>query len=331
MKAFAKRFLLSSAFLCLLAGGCAGGSFSSPKESNMQILTIGTADSGGTMYPAGKALAQAISDSNGLIKINLSASNGSASNVRALMRGEVDLGLVSGDIAFAAVNGRDEFEKEPAEKLRAIAAVYPSLSNWLVLSEEDIEWVHELKGANIGIGPADSTTAFTAMLALGKLGIDADNASLTNCGLGTGADGVRDKKLTAVHGFAGIPIASFAALADDTPCRILTYTDEELRSIIREGSFYYRDVIPAGTYEGQTEPVPTFGIKCLLCVSADMDEELVYTLTSILYEKAPELKGLHGALAAMERKDFLYTELPIGLHAGAERFYREQGLLEHTD
>ncbi|MCI8511250.1 MAG: TAXI family TRAP transporter solute-binding subunit [Lachnospiraceae bacterium] len=323
--------MLPSALLCLLAGGCADGSFSSPKKPDLQILTIGTADSGGTMYPAGKALAQAISDSDSHIKINLSASNGSASNVRALMRGEVDLGLVSGDIAFAAVNGRAEFEQEPADNLRAIAAVYPSLSNWLVLSESGIEWVHELKGKDIGIGPADSTTALAAMLALEALGIDEEHASLSNCGLGTGADGVRAGTLTAVHGFAGIPIASFATLAADVPCRLLTYTDEELRSIIREDPFYYRDEIPAGTYEGQEKPVPTFGIKCLLCVNADMDEELVYTLTSILYEKASELKELHGALAAMERKDFLYTELPIDLHPGAERFYRDQGLLELAD
>ena len=109
--------LLASA--CLFAGGCSHSpkttaeKTSASSSDELKILTIGTADSGGTMYPVGKALAQVISDSDSNIKVNISASNGSYFNVRSLGKEEIDLGLVSGDVAFAAVNGKGGWEWNP--------------------------------------------------------------------------------------------------------------------------------------------------------------------------------------------------------------------------
>lgn len=321
-------FISCSVLLC----GCSSSQFPSSPHSDssdeMKILTIGTADSGGTMYPAGRAIAQVIGDSDRNININISASNGSLSNVEAIHNGEIDLGLVSGDVAFDASNGSGMFYDTPMSDIRIIAAVYPSLSNWIAPASLEISYVHDLKGMRIGIGPQDSTTESSAKQVLKTLGISSDNSSLENCGLGSGADAVKNGSLDAVHGFAGIPITGISNLASQVPCRLLKYTPQELRAIVRENSFYYMDVIPAGTYQGQEEDVNTFGIKCLLCVRSDMDEDLVYELTSILYENTAALKEMHPALSAMSRKGFMYNELPIPLHPGAQRFYKEHGLLE---
>lgn len=296
-------------------------------KKDLKILTIGTADSGGTMYPVGKAIARVLEEADGNIKVNISASKGSVSNAKDLEKGNIDLGLVSGDIAFAAVDGKNEFKDSPAENLRAIGAVYPSLSNWMALTDSGISYVHELRGKRIGIGPQDSTTELSARAVLSSMLINEKNSDLENCGLGSGAEKVKKKTLDAIHGFTGIPITGLAELAESTPCSLLKYTDSELQSMIRSNSFYYKDVIPAGTYKGQEEDIPTFGIKCLLCVNADMDEELVYELTSILYEHADDMKNIHSALTAVSRDGFMYSELPIKLHPGAERFYMEKGLL----
>lgn len=299
----------------------------SDSAGELKILTIGTADSGGTMYPVGRAIAQVIGDSDRNININISASNGSLTNVEAIHNGEIDLGLVSGDVAFDASNGSRIFKDTPMSDIRIVAAVYPSLSNWVAPSSLGISYVHDLKGMRIGIGPQDSTTESSAKQVLETLGISSDNTSLENCGLGSGAEAVKNGSLDAVHGFAGIPITGISNLASQVPCKLLEYAPQELRTIVRENSFYYMDVIPAGTYQGQEEDVNTFGIKCLLCVRSDMDEDLVYELTSILYENTAVLKDMHQALSAMSRKGFMCDELPISLHPGAERFYRERNLL----
>lgn len=321
-------FYLLVLYMAVSLCGCASASFSSQKEP-VEILTIGTADIGGTMYPVGKALAQIINQGDSRITVNLSASNGSFSNAQALENGEIDLGLISGDIAFSAVNGQDAFDQKPLGNLRIVAAVYPSLSNWMAPSAMNIRYVHDLMGKRIGIGPEDSTTALSARIVLNTMGIGSGNSTLENCSLEAGASRVSDGSLDAVHGFTGIPVNSLSGLSSRLPCTVLQYTPKELDSIVKENPFYYKDVIPAGTYKGQEEDVATFGIKCLLCVPASMDEELVYELTSILYNNTEQLKEQHPALSSMSKEGFMYDELPIALHPGAERFYKEMGLLNH--
>lgn len=314
---------------CLLLTSCTAfpsGNYGSPSKE-LTVLTIGTADSGGTMYPVGKAIAQIISNSDNQFKVNLSASNGSSFNVDSLANGEIDLGLVSGDIAYAAVHGLDEFSENPIEQLRCIAAVYPSISNWMALSDSGLTYVHDLAGTNIGVGPQNSTTELSARIALQAMKITGENSSFTTCGIGSGASEVKLGNLQAIHGFAGIPISGLTELADSVPCTLLQYTDDELNTILAENTFYYRDVIPANTYKGQAEDIESFGIKCLLCVSASMEEETVYQLTKILYENTSELKQLHSSMSSMEKEGFMYTDLPVPLHAGAKKYYREKQLL----
>lgn len=329
-----KNLFITLAFLAaasLFSVSCsrpaASGKAAGEPADELRILTIGTADSGGTMYPVGKAIAQVIEASDRQLKVNISASNGSQANVQALESGEIDFGLVSGDVAFAAVNGTDEFAESPVTDLRIVAAVYPSLSNWLSPSSLGIRYVHDLRGKRIAVGPQDSTTESSARIAMEAAGVNQNNTTLVNSGLGSGSEEVKAGTLDAVHGFAGIPISGLKELAEEMPCTVLQYTSDELFSILRENSFYFQDVIPAGTYEGQTEDVNTFGIKCLLCVRADMDEDLVYELTSILCENTELLAESHPSLASMTKKGFMCSDLPIELHPGAERLYREKGLL----
>ena len=105
-----REMLLLGTVASLLLTGCGAlGSVSSSKEDKLTVLTIGTADSGGTMYTVGSAIAQAITEGDNSIKINLGASTGSAMNVQGLAGGEIDLGLVSGDVAYAAYHGQNHF------------------------------------------------------------------------------------------------------------------------------------------------------------------------------------------------------------------------------
>ena len=232
--------IISLFLLCtgLALGGC--GKASAPPQGqtgaasdSLKILTIGTADSGGTMYPVGKAISGVVEDSDSTLKLNVSASTGSAGNVRSLEQGSIDLGLVSGDVAFAAVNGSGEFKDAPFKGLKVIAALYPSISNWMARDDSGIFYVHDLKGNKLGVGPHDSTTELAAKVSLSVLGVTEQNSTLVNCGLGSGAEEVKNRTLDAIHGFTGVPISGLAKLADAVPCHLLKYTDSELRSIIR--------------------------------------------------------------------------------------------------
>ena len=322
-------FIISS---CSLSSGLSGNSSDAPELTgdgkSIHVLTIGTADSGGTMYPVGSAIAQAISDHDANIKVNTSASNGSFTNVEALRAGQIDLALVSGDVAFCAYNGTEEFAENPSKDLRIIAAVYSSLSNWIAASDSNLIYVHDLKNKNIAVGPKDSTTELSARIALKAVGLDETNTHQINYGLGSGGIEVERGNLDALHGFAGIPINGLSQLANSVPCRILKYTDDELKEILAENQYYYPASIPAGTYKGQLTAVQTFGVKCLVCVSADMSDELVYNLTKILDESRPWFIENYETMASMEMMSFVCQDLPIPLHPGARQYYEEAGYLK---
>lgn len=167
-----------AAVLCLLgltASGCqttdSGSSAAgTQKEQPIQVLTIGTADSGGTMYPVGRAIAQVINENIPQMKINIGASNGSLSNVEGLRGGQIDLALVSADVAYCAYRGEDEFSGKPMKNLRAIGAVYFSCSNWIAKDSLNAVYVHDLLGKRVAVGPENSTTELSARIALQVVG-----------------------------------------------------------------------------------------------------------------------------------------------------------------
>lgn len=293
-----------------------------PREEALTVLTIGTADSGGTMYPVGKAIAHVIGDNYEQIKVNVSASNGSEANVKALADGEIDLGLVSANVAYDATRGEGDFVGNSYPDLRAIGAVYSSLSNWMALKDSGMVWVHELEGTHLAIGPQDSATEKVAIDVLNKMEIDSTACDLENLGLGSGAQEVLEGRADAVHAFAGIPIVGLLEFSDQADTIVLHYREDEVQKIVENSPYYYPDIIPAGTYRGQLDDVPTFGVKCLLCVRADMDDELVYKITSVLYHETENLENEHPAFTAMEQNGFVYEHIPIELHEGAKQFYR---------
>ncbi|MBQ7535558.1 MAG: TAXI family TRAP transporter solute-binding subunit [Stomatobaculum sp.] len=324
--------MILTVLLVLLCGGCSGSAGNEKnaadhgpeQKEDFMILTIGTADSGGSMYAASSAIAGAVTQRDDSIRFNIIASTGSFHNVEGLMRGEMDLALVSGDAAAEAAEGRGHFEGRPAEKLRAVCAVYPSISAWMTLSASPFKYVADLKGGKAAIGPEDSSTELAAKNALKALGLDPDAPGFINAGLGSGADMVASCSVDAVHAFAGSPVPGLTSLAKNFSCRLLKYRDEELEKILSEEPAYYAEMIPAGTYSGQKEDVKTFGVKCLLCVSADMPEEQVYHLSGLLCDALPELSEQGGMLSRMEDPAFLLDGLPVELHPGAKRCFEER-------
>lgn len=134
--------------------------------------------------------------------------------------------------------------------------------------------------------------------------------------------------MDALHAFAGVPARSLTWLAQQEPCRLLRFTDEELASILDQNQSYYAACIPAGTYSGQTEDLNTFGAKCLLCVRADAPDELVYQLTQTLYHGAEELAQSTPALAEMAQPEFLYEDLPHPPPPRGRRLLPAEGLIE---
>ena len=298
-----------------------------PARGNV-IMTFGTADTGGSMYPAGAAVSQVWTNNVQGVKCNTQTSTGSFQNCQDVSTGEVDVAVATSDVVLNAYNGTGKFaDIGKLDNLRVIGAVYTSVLSGVALKSSGLTYIHDLLGKRVAVGPAASATENATLAAFGVMGIDSSNTSLENLGLGDGADSVGDGILDAAFGFAGLPIGGQLNLAATKEIQVLDMTQEEIDKVLAGNAAYIQTKIPAGTYTGQDNDANTFGVKCLIIVTADMDADLVYDLCKAMNEHTEELAAGNALLKDMTDPSFLCTQMPIPLHDGAQKYYSEQGLI----
>lgn len=298
-----------------------------PARGNV-IMTFGTADTGGSMYPAGAAVSQVWTNNVEGVKCNTQTSTGSFQNCQDVSTGEVDVAVATSDVVLNAYNGTGKFaDIGKLDNLRVIGAVYTSVLSGVALKSSGLTYIHDLLGKRVAVGPAASATENATLAAFAAMDITKDNTSLENLGLGDGADSVGDGILDAAFGFAGLPIGGQLNLAATKEIQVLDMTQEEIDKVLAGNAAYIQTKIPAGTYTGQDNDANTFGVKCLIIVTADMDADLVYDLCKAMNEHTEELAAGNALLKDMTDPSFLCTQMPIPLHDGAQKYYSEQGLI----
>ena len=307
--------------------GDASGDGDKPARGNV-IMTFGTADTGGSMYPAGAAVSQVWTNNVEGVKCNTQTSTGSFQNCQDVSTGEVDVAVATSDVVLNAYNGTGKFaDIGKLDNLRVIGAVYTSVLSGVALKSSGLTYINDLLGKRVAVGPAASATENATLAAFDVMGIDSSNTSLENLGLGDGADSVGDGILDAAFGFAGLPIGGQLNLAATKEIQVLDMTQEEIDKVLAGNAAYIQTKIPAGTYTGQDNDANTFGVKCLIIVTADMDADLVYDLCKAMNEHTEELAAGNALLKDMTDPSFLCTQMPIPLHDGAQKYYSEQGLI----
>ena len=307
--------------------GDASGDGDKPARGNV-IMTFGTADTGGSMYPAGAAVSQVWTNNVQGVKCNTQTSTGSFQNCQDVSTGEVDVAVATSDVVHNAYNGTGKFaDIGKLDNLRVIGAVYTSVLSGVALKSSGLTYIHDLLGKRVAVGPAASATENATLAAFAAMDITKDNTSLENLGLGDGADSVGDGILDAAFGFAGLPIGGQLNLAATKEIQVLDMTQEEIDKVLAGNAAYIQTKIPAGTYTGQDNDANTFGVKCLIIVTADMDADLVYDLCKAMNEHTEEMAAGNALLKDMTDPSFLCTQMPIPLHDGAQKYYSEQGLI----
>lgn len=318
------RVLLISVAACMLAACSKQDSGAS--ETGKLIMGTFTEDS--VTDRAGKAVAATISNTVPGTYVETWPSKGAYVNLEHLFDGTYDLVIVPAGAAYEAYTGTGVCEGEKQEKLRAVAACYPIVSTWASPKELGLSKVQELKGHPLAVGNEGSETAKVSGEVFDALEIDKENSEIWYYGIKGGAGGIRDQWADGIHAFAESPVPAYQELALEDAVRFLSYTDEELDEILAGHPEYSKITIPAGTYENQDEEITTFCEKVLVCVSADMDEELVHEIVWALEVNGPVYTAGQAFMRAMSDKEFRALEIPIPLHDGARRYYEEEGYFE---
>ncbi|HHF2878802.1 TPA: TAXI family TRAP transporter solute-binding subunit [Vibrio diabolicus] len=296
---------------------------------------LATASTGGTYYPVGVALAT-------LSKVKLApkhhfslsaiSSAGSGENVKLLNENEAQFAILQGLYGAWAWSGEGPYEKSGRqEQLRSVSMLWQNVEHFIVRSDlaktGTVTDLKNLDGKKFSIGKKNSGTENSGRQIMKGLKVDPDKFNLAYMGYGGSASALQNGTIDGMNTPAGVPVGAvtqaFAALGKDIS--ILSFTDEQIKEANGNYNLWTKYEIPANTYPGLDKPITTIAQPNFLAVREDISEEDVYQLTKAIYENLPFLQGIHKATKAMAIEKAI-AGLPVPLHPGAARYYKEMGI-----
>ncbi len=288
----------------------------------INILTGGTS---GVYYPLGVALSEIYAENIEGSRTQVQATKASVENLNLLQQGKGELAFALGDSVQSGWEGLEEAGfPQPLTELRAIAAIYPNYVQIVASAESGIETLEDIRGKSMSVGAPASGTELNARAIFEAAGMSYDDlGKLEYLPYAESAELIKNRQLDSTLQSSGLGVAFIKDLTATMDINIVAIPAEVVESI---GAPYVPSVIPAGTYDGQDEDVPTAAIGNILVSHSGVSDEVAYQMTKLLFENLDRLEASHAAAAAID--PVKATEgLSIPLHPGAERYYREAGLL----
>lgn len=293
-----------------------------------RFLSIGGGSTGGTFNTFSTGISDYANQNIDGMNMNVEGSAGSGENIRRIQAGDLELGIAFAGDAYLAYNGLDKFEESGAtDNLRAIGFLYGAVSQIVTLQGSGVESLADLAGKKVAVGGAGSGTQATIERLLNTLGIYDDLNPVLVAGLNASGQ-LKDGQVEAYHALYGIPNATVTDTSVSKDISIISSYDEaEEAGFFEQFPFYSQYVIPGGTFKGVDEDVTTFRDAGLWVVSAELDEETVYALTSAIYAEEGLAHMKVAAAAAGEMgPDSALVGIAIPLHAGAAQYWEEVGV-----
>lgn len=309
---------------------------------DLRLFSIGTGGTGATYYPLGGTIANAISNPpgsrpcdeggscgvEGLIAVAQS-SKGSVDNIDGIATGRFDSGFSQSDIAFWAFSGTGLFEgKPPMESLRTITALYPEHIQLIARADAGIRDVSGLEGKRVSLDERGSGSYANAIQILEFYGLSEEDIEAHYLKSAPAAEAIIAGEIDAFFITAGYPTNAIIELADRVDITLVPITGERAQEIVEAFPFYSRDTVPAGVYSG-IGATETLAVGAQWVTDARVDDDLVHAITAALWnERSRTLLDVGHSKGAEVTIETALDGVAIPIHPGAERYYREIGVIE---
>jgi len=301
---------------------------SAPAQAQ-QFFRIGTGGTAGTYYPVGGMIANSVSVPGKLVASAV-ATNGSVANVNGIVGGSLESGFSQSDVAYWAYSGTGTFEGKPkAADLRLIATLYPESIHLVVRKGSGIKSVKDLRGKRVSLDEPGSGTLVDVRLILGAFGMTDKDVKAEYMKPNQAGDKMKDGGLDAFFFVGGAPAGAIAELASSgSGIELVSIDGPEIDKLRSQQRFFTPDVIPANTYKGVGE-VKTISVNAQWITSTKQSEAVVYEITKALYsDKTQAALAAGHAKGKFITKQNAVTGAGIPFHPGAEKYYKEVGLLK---
>ena len=312
------QFVLAGIALFILA-------FSSSALAQKVDLKMMTGPMGGSWYPLGGAIADAVQKEIPGVTISVSPGGGVA-NVEAVEFGKCDIGFSNSSSGVDGVYGRPPF-KQKMPNMRQLANLYPQYFQIVVLEDKGIKSVADLKGKSISPGPKGHTGEFAARQVLEIYGLSyKDMSKVQHVGYSDAVALMKDGHCEGWMLCTTIPASSIMDIALSRKIRLIALPEDKIKAMQKLNAGYIRRTVPKGTYQGVDYDVPGFGFFTHLIISAKLPDDLVYKMTKTLANNLPRFGDVVKDMKGVTKKD-LALDIGIPLHPGALKYYKEIGAL----
>ena len=325
--------------LCLTA-------MAAPPQQNAPVraayFSIATGTTGSSYFLLGSMIATILSHPAGSVRCDVPtacgpvglvavavASQNALADVRDVTEGRADSAFVPADIANWAFDGTELFKADaPLKNLRAIARLYPEPVQLVVARGSGIKTLKNLKRRRVAGDVEGSATSIEAQRILGAARLSKRSLTWIDASPDKAADLMRAKKLDAFFFVGAAPSDLVASLIDEGVASLLPIDGKEVKSLTADLPYLVPFTIPAGSYANVAD-TPTLAVGALWVVRASAPADLVYQLTSALWDPSNRaiLQRSSGVADNMALEHAL-DGVGIPLHPGAARFYLEKNMLE---
>jgi uncharacterized protein len=293
-------------------------------EQFINVLTGGTS---GVYYPLGVALGNAIGKTVPGVKTSVQATKASVENLNLLQAGRGEIAFTLGDSLSDAWKGSEDAGfKTPLKKLRGIAAIYPNYIQIVARADSGIKTLADLKGKKISVGAPKSGTELNARVIFKAAGLDyKDFSKVEYLPFGESVELMKNRQIDVTLQSAGLGVSALRDLATAVDIVVVPIPADIIKKT--NDPAYLPAAIPANTYRGQTADVPAAAVQNYLVTHEGVSNDVAYGMTKALWTSLESLQAAHSAAKAIDLKHAL-DGMPVPLHPGAEKYYKEAGVIK---
>jgi TRAP transporter TAXI family solute receptor len=291
-------------------------------------LSIATGGTGGVYYPLGGGIANVLSKAIPGVAATAEVTGGSVDNMRLIGTGKPYIALTQADAALDALRGEDKFKGKPVP-VRTLAVAYPNRMHVVTVEGTGVNKIDDLKGKRVSTGSPGSATEVFAFRVIEAAGMHHDkDMRRERLGVAESVNALKDRKIDAFFWVGGLPTAAVTDLGATPGVKIKLVDIAHLVPAMTKkyGNIYIQDVIPKGTYPGQTTDNPQATVQNLIVANENMSEQLAYNITKAVFDHQKDLIAVHKEAANITIPNQKEANSAIPWHPGALKYYKERGV-----
>lgn len=312
-------------------GGDAEQPVDSPSDSSSEIdksdyfITVATGPTSGLYYPIGGAFSNVFKNKLGYDS-SAQSTGASVENIGLILNQGAELAIVMSDSVAQAYEGFGAFEgKEPASELRAVTGLYPNYVQLVTTKDTGITKFEDLKGKKVGIGAPNSGVELNARMMYEAHNMTYEDSRVDYLNYGEAIDQMKNGLVDAVFVTSGIPNATVMELGTSAETVVVPIEGEGLNNLIEKYPFFVPEIIPADTYDTDTD-VNTVTVRNIMLIREDLPDDIVYDLTKGIFDNIEDIQASHATAKKHISLENSHVGVGIPFHPGAIKYYEENGI-----